>query len=232
VQVYVQNTVYALHVPKQPPTFDIVFLHGLQWGATKSAWVDTWSCEVDSQRVCWPVHFLTSSAASHRFERLRILSVTYNADAIRGDQPIQTTGEILTNRSVSHTSAAGVGDRPVVFVGHSLGGLVMKQLISVVDEYSRSPDEEKKTAFTRFFSNMRAMVFYGTPHSGSPLADTILTSLGGAMLPVLEPFNAQTDSINHRFETLTRRNTTWQLRAFAESQKTRLSFGVSIQVAL
>lgn len=205
---------YALHEPRGGVTFDMVLMHGLQWGQAPDAWYKTWSCQVAGQRVvCWPVHFLTT-----RFEHLCILSVTYNADAVHGDQDITTTARNLARR----LRAAGVGDRPVVFVAHSLGGLVMKHLISVVDDFTRSPDSAISASFTRFFNNMRATVFYGTPHGGAPLADNIMVQFGGAMLPILAPFNAQTHDINNSFENLRQLKPRWQLRAFAEGRKTQL----------
>ena len=54
----------------------------------------------------------------------------------------------------------GVGQRPVIFVGHSLGGLVVKQMILQAET---EQDNE-------FVNNTKGIVFFSTPHLGSNVA--------------------------------------------------------------
>lgn len=61
-------------------------------------------------------------------------------------------------------SASNVGrDRPVIWVGHSMGGLVAKSIIV----QSLSHTDKNKRAIAE---NTRAILFLGTPHRGSPVA--------------------------------------------------------------
>jgi len=58
----------------------------------------------------------------------------------------------------------GIGKRPLAFVCHSYGGLIVKQILRSAAE---SSDDEKK----RFIQNTRGVVFLATPHAGSEKAD-------------------------------------------------------------
>ncbi|KAH6855721.1 hypothetical protein B0I37DRAFT_365570 [Chaetomium sp. MPI-CAGE-AT-0009] len=51
--------------------------------------------------------------------------------------------------------------RPIVFICHSLGGLVFKQAYLLASENSHYPELKK---------NMKGVMFFGTPHRGSSLA--------------------------------------------------------------
>eukprot|EP00268_Persea_americana_P060039 TRINITY_DN7434_c0_g1_i9.p1 TRINITY_DN7434_c0_g1~~TRINITY_DN7434_c0_g1_i9.p1 ORF type:complete len:188 (-),score=27.08 TRINITY_DN7434_c0_g1_i9:565-1128(-) len=70
---------------------------------------------------------------------------------------MQEVSSILLKKLV----AAGIGNRPVVFVTHSMGGLVVKQMLY----------EAKRENFNEFFNNTIGVVFYSCPHFGSKLAD-------------------------------------------------------------
>ncbi|CAI7783352.1 unnamed protein product, partial [Closterium sp. NIES-53] len=60
--------------------------------------------------------------------------------------------------------AAGVGERPVVFVTHSMGGLIVKQMLAL----SRASDLPEIRALAE---RTTAIVFYSVPHFGSRIAD-------------------------------------------------------------
>lgn len=62
--------------------------------------------------------------------------------------------------------AAGVGERPVVFVVHSLGGLLVKQIL-------RNGRDFQNKDWAQIASNTKGIVFIATPHSGSDLANYI-----------------------------------------------------------
>lgn len=57
--------------------------------------------------------------------------------------------------------AADIGSRPIVFVTHSMGGLVVKQLLH----------QAKAANLDDFVNNTAGVVFYSCPHFGSRLAD-------------------------------------------------------------
>ena len=57
----------------------------------------------------------------------------------------------------------GFGERPIFFIGHSLGGLVTKQIL-------RSSSDSLLPREKQIFDNTRAVLFIATPHSGAELA--------------------------------------------------------------
>jgi triacylglycerol esterase/lipase EstA (alpha/beta hydrolase family) len=71
---------------------------------------------------------------------------------------IQEVSSILLDKLI----AAGVGERPVVFVTHSMGGLVVKQMLLQAGQDAKCAHLVDQTS---------GIVFYSTPHFGSKLAD-------------------------------------------------------------
>jgi pimeloyl-ACP methyl ester carboxylesterase len=66
-----------------------------------------------------------------------------------------------------------LGERPLVFVAHSLGGLLVKQML----RHGRDIGEPR---WRTIVGNTRGVVFVSTPHSGSDVADWV--SLLGSVL--------------------------------------------------
>ena len=60
----------------------------------------------------------------------------------------------------------GIGKRPVVFVCHSMGGLIVKQML-------RKAEDEGIDAWRAIVAQTKAIVFLGTPHRGAKLSDTL-----------------------------------------------------------
>lgn len=58
----------------------------------------------------------------------------------------------------------GCHHRPIVFVAHSLGGLVVKQALIEARKQTHEPD------LLDVYNSTHAIIFFGTPHRGSDLA--------------------------------------------------------------
>ena len=123
---------------------DIVFIHGL-----KGCFFKTWRIlpdEMDlsyvyliihsltNQCQCWPQTFLPEYLKAERPQRplsLRILSVDYPAAMKPSATPIQALSfQQYANFIRKQLERAGVGKRPVVFVVHSMGGIVLKEIMN------------------------------------------------------------------------------------------------------
>jgi tetratricopeptide (TPR) repeat protein len=61
----------------------------------------------------------------------------------------------------------GIGQRPLLFIGHSLGGLLAKQILRISSDAVDVPSKHA------VFANTRAVLFLATPHSGANLASLI-----------------------------------------------------------
>ena len=62
--------------------------------------------------------------------------------------------------------ASGVGKRPVIFVGHSLGGLIIKKMLVSAAAAAATSDADRELV-----ANARGVCFYGTPHAGTAMAN-------------------------------------------------------------
>ncbi|XP_051149831.1 uncharacterized protein LOC127264392 [Andrographis paniculata] len=149
------------------PPLDVVFVHGLRGGpfktwrvsedksSTKSGLVEKIDEEAGKRGTFWPGEWLAAD-----FPHARLFSIKYKTNLTQwsgASLPLQEVSSMLLDKLV----AAGIGDRPVVFVTHSLGGLVVKQMLY-------KAKAEKKDNFVR---NTVGIVFYSCPHFGSKLAD-------------------------------------------------------------
>ncbi|XP_065849261.1 uncharacterized protein [Euphorbia lathyris] len=72
--------------------------------------------------------------------------------------PLQEVSSKLLEKLVT----AGIGNRPVVFVTHGMGGLVVKQMLQ---KEARAENNDN------LVNNTVGIVFYSCPHFGSKLAD-------------------------------------------------------------
>ncbi|GES66730.1 PGAP1-like protein-domain-containing protein [Aspergillus terreus] len=112
------------------------------------------------ENVYWPADLLPSVVPN-----ARIWAYGYNADIIGGLFQSNNKNSILQHGNDFMVKAERIlkGDLPIIFVAHSLGGLVVKvamyRMWSSVD-----------SRYQRFFRRIRAVVFCGTPHRGSNAA--------------------------------------------------------------
>ncbi|XP_047306230.1 uncharacterized protein LOC124909606 [Impatiens glandulifera] len=90
----------------------------------------------------------------------RIFSLKYKTNLTQwsgATLPMQEVSSMLLEKLVD----AGIGDRPVVFVTHSMGGLVVKQIL-----YQAKVENKENIV-----NNTVGVIFYSCPHFGSRLAD-------------------------------------------------------------
>ncbi|KAK7809416.1 hypothetical protein U0070_015012 [Myodes glareolus] len=126
-----QDGVYVLHPQcrtSQPIKADVLFIHGLMGAAFK-----TWR-QQDSERIllenafvdedryttCWPKTWLAKDCPA-----LRIISVEYDTSLSdwRARCPMERKSiAFRSNELLSKLRAAGVGDRPMIWISHSMGG--------------------------------------------------------------------------------------------------------------
>ncbi|KAJ9610041.1 hypothetical protein H2200_006371 [Cladophialophora chaetospira] len=113
---------------KEPIEADVVFVHGL--GGDSHA---TWT----KDDKLWPRDFL-----SQRIPHARIMTWGYDNDPIhffkrQGHQSILSHSHDLLADVQLEREREDEKQRPVIFVGHSLGGLVIKQ-VRVIEHFGVS----------------------------------------------------------------------------------------------
>jgi|GEM_PF-3583770 len=132
---------------------DIVFVHGLDGDA-----MSTWHPQ-DAPAKFWPKWL------GIEFPSVGVWSLGYKASSIGWKGSSMPLSDRAIN-VLAMLEAAGIGERPVIFVVHSLGGLLVKQLL----RHGRDFGNKNWATIT---SNTKGIVFIATPHSGSDLANYI-----------------------------------------------------------
>ncbi|CAG9137565.1 unnamed protein product [Plutella xylostella] len=112
---------------------------------------------------CWPKDWLPQDCGG-----LRILGVNYWSSLSEWLErcPLQTAeisrraGELAP---ALVAAAVGRADTPVVWLAHSMGGLIVKQLLTCAAD-------DADPCYKKLSENTRAVLFYSTPHRGTALA--------------------------------------------------------------
>ncbi|KAI2895659.1 hypothetical protein CBS76997_5861 [Aspergillus niger] len=138
-------------------TIDIVFIHGLT-GDREATWTAEGATEP------WPKSLLPSILPT-----ARILTFGYDAFVVDWRRPVSENfignhaWNLLTSLS-SYRDNDDTNERPVIFVCHSLGGLVCKDALF----QSRQRSEKHLQSI---LDCTRGIIFLGTPHHGAGLAN-------------------------------------------------------------
>ncbi|XP_025423884.1 protein SERAC1 isoform X2 [Sipha flava] len=136
---------------------------------------------------CWPSDWLPNDV-----EGLRVIGVDYSTTLSEWlpscplKQKNHRTLEGRTDKLMKQLLAVGIGDRPIIFLAHSMGGLLVKNML-VAARNSKNPNERK------LFEKTRSVFFFSTPHHGSPLA-TLNSAYRFFLWPSVEVDELRTDS--------------------------------------
>ncbi|CAM6021783.1 unnamed protein product [Sphagnum balticum] len=153
------------------PELVVIFFHGIAYGENDD-WKETWtSTTSDGNRVCWPEEWLPADLATQNVNNVRILSLSYDSALLGANDHVTDIGKNLVQSLVSKSEYEPLWEAPIVLVGYSFGGLVVKSLIVEVDKrvYARivNPlDTQAKRSCTQFLKNLKGTIFYGVPHTG------------------------------------------------------------------
>jgi pimeloyl-ACP methyl ester carboxylesterase len=96
------------------PEIDVIFVHGL--GSDAGGWINR------DTKFDWPPEL------GKRAARLRTFAVEYYAPMM-GRQTVTPSYQALAIKLFDDLKIKEVGTRPIVFVAHSLGGIMVKQLL-------------------------------------------------------------------------------------------------------
>ncbi|WP_295881877.1 hypothetical protein, partial [uncultured Thiohalocapsa sp.] len=130
---------------------DLVLVHGLGGDA-----FTTWMSDPEQPETFWP-NWLAADRP-----RLGIWTLGYAADASgwrAESMPLADRGTQVLDQLASD----GLGERPLVFVTHSLGGIVAKQVLRHAGSYG-------VPRWRHIAEQTRGIAFIATPHSGANLA--------------------------------------------------------------
>jgi protein SERAC1 len=193
---------YGVHVWADcaDATIDICFIHGLTGDHDR-----TWTA--NTQHQPWPKTLLAPELNS-----ARILTYGYDAYVIGKGTSSQNRltdhAQNLVNDLTTNRWLHGASTRPIVFVAHSLGGIVCKKAVLLSHGY---PDSDPESGV---FKCTKGIIFMGTPHRGAWMSNWaripvtalgIVKSTNTKLLKALGSGEELLGSIQHDFGHLLRR---------------------------
>ena len=127
-------------------TLDIVAVHGLQGHAFK-----TWEHENGQN---WLKEFLPKDLPS-----ARIFTFGYESAVVSDSAAIITdkSRSLLNNLALKHRTINAKVPRPILFICHSLGGIIVKKALNIAH------NDSSRRGFKDVLGNTRAIAFLGVP---------------------------------------------------------------------
>ncbi|KAF3763781.1 hypothetical protein M406DRAFT_260907, partial [Cryphonectria parasitica EP155] len=142
---------------------DIILIHGLNGNPTK-----TWTA---GNGVYWPTDLLPKTLEEDGTQA-NIFVYGYNADVAGNKDKKPSTNFIhehaqtLVSYLTSFRKRRKSQRNPIIWVAHSLGGILLKRVLEHSDHVRASAHEDDRAIYVSTY----AIVFLGTPHEGSDLA--------------------------------------------------------------
>jgi tetratricopeptide (TPR) repeat protein len=167
---------------------NVVFVHGLGGDAWK-----TWALDGKEENF-WPSHLAGAVSG------LGVFSLDYDASPSTWLGKAMSIPDRAGNVLSRLVAAPQLRSAPIVFICHSLGGLVVKQALLDADEQTKAGKRHRE-----FLENVRGVAFLATPHTGSDLA-TLLKAIGfvARTSPVAEDLsrnNGHIRKLRQRYQT-------------------------------
>jgi len=196
VQRYGLTEVY-IPQPSNSALVDVVFVHGLNGDPH-----DTWTSAHNG--VFWPRDLLPPFIEE---QRCRVLVYGYDADVATYSEgaskdKIHNHAERLVADLFANRRIRKATERPLIFVAHSLGGLVVKRALI----YSHDITGNHTAHLRSIFVSTYGILFMGTPHKGSDLGQwgTYLERVARAIVPkkVLDTNDTLVQALRQNSETL------------------------------
>ena len=176
----VPTTMRLLHTAGDQARLNVVFIHGLDGDA-----IETWC--FDRKGNCWESWLLAEEP------RLNIYTVGYRVRSSNWlGGAMQLSERVINVLAMVQTTLRG--DIPILFVCHSYGGLVAKEMLRIGLDIDR--------AYTDVVRRTAGLAFFGTPHAGSRIANYIAameSARPSRAVRELRANNAQLFDLSHWF---------------------------------
>jgi len=139
---------------------DVIFVHGMG-GHARGTWHPQEKHDDDN---FWPTWL------GEDLNNVGIWSLGYEVEPFKWKGNAMPLSDRATN-ILDLLDSYGIGERPLIFIAHSLGGLLVKQMLRNARDYVK---------WTVIASQTKGIVFLSTPHSGSDMASWI-KHIGGIL---------------------------------------------------
>ncbi|KAH8659272.1 hypothetical protein BGZ60DRAFT_414934 [Tricladium varicosporioides] len=137
---------------------DVILIHGLT-----GHYVKTWTLKRQKDSVFWPRDLLPK--VESRTGPIRIMTFGYAAGqhGSQVDLDIEDAAWQLINELERVRTTPELTNRPIIFIVHSLGGLVLKKALII---------SNNMLSLRHILWSVEGIIFLATPHRGSALANT------------------------------------------------------------
>ncbi|XP_075252584.1 protein SERAC1-like [Convolutriloba macropyga] len=154
---------------KDGKTLDVVWFHGLN-GSAFYTWRHA-GIKFDNFLTSWPIDWLLKDLPHN----VRFIFMDYDTLTVEANLEIYQDGRCVKMENIVEARARELHEKmkviqrnkgsanPVLLIGHSMGGLIIKQML-MLDE------QEKHSSKNPVFHNLSGILFLSTPHFGSPIA--------------------------------------------------------------
>lgn len=193
---------------------DIVAVHGLG-----GHFEETWTAS-DSKQL-WLRDFLPSQLNDAGITA-RVMSYGYDSSTAfsKSVTDIDDQAKILIDALSSERASQVEKERPLIFIAHSLGGIIVKKAIIIA--------HERSSIYAKILDSIQALVFFGVPHRGSDLAywsayaarltSTIQLGLG-TNKSFVEALTRNSQTFADISKSFTERAAPMKIRTFYETEK-------------
>lgn len=191
----------------------IVFIHGLDGDIRK-----TWMADPNKPDTLWPLWVGEETGCPVWLLGYGAALTRWKADATALPRQATAVIERLSNEPK-------LFEGPLILIGHSLGGLVIKTAL----QHGMSRDVERHRELTR---NIKGIAFVGTPHFGSKLATIAAWTCFMRANPQVSDLrldDAHLETLNQYFLRL-RAELGFKTRTFMETQPVRLPWWLGGQL--
>jgi pimeloyl-ACP methyl ester carboxylesterase len=146
--------------PTKLKNMHVLFIHGLG-GDADNTWLKR-----GSKDLSWPLWLLGDS------EDLNIWSIEYLAPKLQFNNSGMGIPDHATNILEHILKIPELSEGEIIFVCHSLGGLITKQILRIAN------DQTARASAQEFLGRVSGVAFLATPHLGSDIS-----SLGNRLIP-------------------------------------------------
>lgn len=207
---------------------DIILIHGLRGHPFETWRTDTATSASANRNSLWPEEFLLPDLAAHNIQA-RVLTLGYEAGMVSWSSPWPSLSlperaklmlDALQSAKVDLMSAELEASTPIVFITHSLGGLLVKEML--LQAACQSPHSAK---------NVAGVIFFAVPHFGSDLVKGVHTQAIRSLLrthPALVDLfekKGRLEFLNDSFRSLY-----INCLSFGESKPSSVGFGISAMI--
>lgn len=138
----------------EKPLADVIFVHGLNGDAH-----ETWTWENNPENF-WPSHL------GSECEGINVYSLGYPASVFKSWAEKEMDIFERATSALDYIVSSQIGKRPLVLIGHSMGGLLIKAIL----RKSVSSDDIDWQSVSQ---SARLVIFIATPHTGASLARAV-----------------------------------------------------------